>query len=84
MNAIELAEDLQDRSGLPEKQAKGIVHTILAAVDESTRNLVTKDYLRAEMSDLRFTLIMWFSGIMVAVATLVVTAMKLIPPVQLH
>src|SRR3989338_450215 len=53
MNAIELAEDLQTRTGLPEQQARGIVRTILAAVEDATGTLVTRDHLDAELQKLR-------------------------------
>lgn len=53
MNAIELTEDLQTRTGLGEKEARGIVRVILQAVEDATAQLVTRDHLDAEMAKLR-------------------------------
>ncbi len=53
MNAIELTEDLQTRTGLGEKEARGIVRAILQAVEDTTAQLVTRDHLDAEMAKLR-------------------------------
>ncbi len=52
-NALELTEDLQTRTGLGDREAKGIVRVIIRAVEDGTAQLVTRDHLDAEMAKLR-------------------------------
>ena len=53
MNALELTEDLQTRTGLGDREARGIVRVILTAVEDGTARVVTRDHLDAEMAKLR-------------------------------
>jgi hypothetical protein len=36
MNALELTEDLQNRTGFGDREARGIVHVIMRAVENAT------------------------------------------------
>ena len=53
MNALELTEDLQSRTSLGDRDAKGIVRVIVRAVEDGTAQVVTRDHLDAEMAKLR-------------------------------
>ena len=53
VNALELTEDLQSRTGLGDREAKGIVRVIVRAVEDGTAQIVTRDHLDAEMAKLR-------------------------------
>ena len=53
MNALELTDHLQNRTGFGDREARGIVHVIMRAVENATAQLVTRDHLDSEMAKLR-------------------------------
>ena len=86
MNAIDLTDDLRTRTGLGEKEAKGIVRTIMQVVEDGTDQLVTRDHLDAEMQKLRAEMhqffrsqTTWLAATMLAVGGFIIAAVKLIP-----
>jgi hypothetical protein len=79
-------EDLQSRTGLGDRDAKGIVRVILQAVEDATSPLVTRDHLDAEMQKLRAEMhqsfrsqTTWLMATMLAVGGFVIAAVKFIP-----
>jgi len=62
-------------SGFDEQQAEGIISAFQAATGQE---LVTKDYLRAEIESAKYDLIKWIAGLLLAQAGLVAALVKLL------
>lgn len=69
-------------AGLPENQAEAISEGLANALDESTSaTLATKadiNRLEARIADIKFDLIKWIAGMLLAQAALVATLVKLL------
>lgn len=67
INTLHAAEVLQ-KAGIAAKQAKAMVEALTPA----SQDLVTKDFLAAELSKMRAQLIAWMVGLHVATVSIVV------------
>ncbi len=63
------------RSDMSESQAEAIAEAFREAIGEE---IVTKDYLRAELEGTKGDLIKWIAGLLLAQAALVAALVKLI------
>lgn len=63
------------QGNLPDEQAEAIAQAFQDAIGE---DIVTKDYLRAELESAKGDLIKWIAGLLLAQAALVAALVKLL------
>jgi hypothetical protein len=65
-----------EQAGMPEQQAEAISHAFKKAQEQVEP--VTKDYLDAKLNDLKYEMVKWIAGMLLAQAGLVAALVKLL------
>lgn len=74
-DTLRTAETLRE-AGVPERQAVAHARATDDAVTEATAELVTREYLRAELANLRLALVLWGIGIATAAVGVLVAVLR--------